>query len=425
MAEESVFVCLPTRHHPGGEHDESPSMLSKAHMAWTKPMTTRESICPATQIRTRPGYIPALDGLRGMAILFVMGNHVPLRQVQSLLPGGFVGVDIFFVLSGFLITSLLIQEFDRTGSIGLRNFYMRRALRLGPALIALLVVYCLSSFVLFDQARARGNCVDALIALFYASNWVRVFSKNQLGLLAHTWSLSTEEQFYILWPIILLTLLRASKKRRYIAAVAAAVALLSWLAGIRLALKGASTIRICFALDSRADTLMIGCILGVALSSGPMTEQARKMVQKLLAIMAPLSLACLPAFSISGNVFGRGLFYYGFVIMALLAAALILDVLVSRRSIVGRFLAMKWLVWIGSISYGLYLWHWPIFWGMHGFGFKGWTVVLAGTPLTFLIVLLSYYGMERPILELKKRFNPDSRLNEAALQAGEQPRTGL
>jgi len=182
------------------------------------------------------------------------------------LPGGFAGVDIFFVLSGFLITTLLIQEFDRTGSISLRNFYMRRALRLGPALIALLIVLCLLSFVLYDQARARGNCRDALIALFYASNWVRVFTRNQLGLLAHTWSLSCEEQFYIVWPIILLTLLRISRKRHYVALVAAAVALFSWLASIHLTMSGASERRLCFGLDGRADTLMIGCILSVVLS---------------------------------------------------------------------------------------------------------------------------------------------------------------
>jgi peptidoglycan/LPS O-acetylase OafA/YrhL len=352
----------------------------------------RESTRLAIRTRNQLGYVPELDGVRGIAILFVLGNHVPLGRLESLLPGG------------FLITTLLIQEFDRTGSISLRNFYMRRALRLGPALIALLIVLCLLSFVLYDQARARGNCRDALIALFYASNWVRVFTRNQLGLLAHTWSLSCEEQFYIVWPIILLTLLRISRKRHYVALVAAAVALFSWLASIHLTMSGASERRLCFGLDGRADTLMIGCILSVVLSSGLMTENAKKTIQKLLVVIAPLSMASLLAFSIFGNKLGRSFFYFGFVIIALLAAALILDVLVSPRSIIRRLMAMKWLVWIGSVSYGLYLWHWPIFWGMHGFGFKGWTVVLVGTPLTFLVVLLSYYGMEKPILELKKRF---------------------
>jgi peptidoglycan/LPS O-acetylase OafA/YrhL len=285
---------------------------------------------------------------------------------------------------------------------------MRRALRLAPALVALLMADCFLSFVLYDHARARGNCRDALIALFYASNWVRVFTPNQLGLLAHTWSLSCEEQFYIVWPILLLFLLRATKKRHYVALVAAAIALLSWLAGVHLAVRGASVRRLCFGLDGRADTLMIGCILSVWLSSGVITENVKKTIQKILPILAPLSLACLVAFAILGNVLDRSFFYFGFVLIALLAAALILDILVSPRSLVRRLMAMKWLVWIGSVSYGLYLWHWPIFWGMHGFGFKGWTVVLVGSPLSFMVVLLSYYGMERPILKLKKRYTPKS-----------------
>lgn len=341
-----------------------------------------------------------------MAVLLVVGNHIPLRHFESLLPGGFVGVDTFFVLSGFLITTLLIQEFDGTGSISLRNFYIRRVLRLGPALIVLLLAICISSLVLFNRATALANCRDSLIALFYASNWVRVFSKNQLGLLAHTWSLSTEEQFYLLWPLILLLLLRMSKKRHYIVVVAAVIALLSWLAGIYLASKGATAIRLCFGLDSRVDTLMIGCILGVVLSSGLMPGNARTIVQRLLIIAAPISMVCLLAYAIVGDFIGRGLFYYGFVIIALLAAILILDVLLNRRSIVRRLLTMKWLVWLGSISYGLYLWHWSIFWEMHRLGYRGWTVVLVGIPLTFLAVLLSYYGMERPILKLKSRFAP-------------------
>jgi peptidoglycan/LPS O-acetylase OafA/YrhL len=367
------------------------------------------------------GFVPALNGLRGVAILIVLGNHIPLRKYASLLPGGYVGVDIFFVLSAFLITTLLVQEFNRRGSISLRNFYFRRVLRLGPALIAMLIVICTLSFVLFDRVRAEQNCVHALIALCYASNWVKALTQDGLGIVAQTWSLSVEEQFYIVWPFLVLMLLRATGKSSHVIIAAAALALLSWLDGIYLALKGATFTRFCFGLDSRLDRLMIGCILGVLLTSGCMTEETKRIFQKLLVILAPLSLICLVAFSISGNVLGQGLFYYGFVIIALLAAVLILDVMINQQSILKRFLEMKGLVWIGSISYGLYLWHWPIFYVMtYIYHCSGRTVMLVGTPLAFLIAVLSYYGMEIRILEFKNRFTSDNRLQETTLKAGSE-----
>jgi peptidoglycan/LPS O-acetylase OafA/YrhL len=439
----------------------------------------------ANQTGHKLGYVRELDGVRGIAILLVMGNHLSLRNnyTRPLLPGGFVGVDLFFVLSGFLITTLLLQEFDNTRSISLRKFYLRRALRLGPALVAFLMVFCVLSFALYNHAQARGNCFNALIALFYVSNWVRVFTSNQLGLLAHTWSLSVEEQFYLLWPIILLVLLRLSKRRRYIIIVAAVVTFFSWGANFhfvqRALVHPRAGLHLCFGLECRMSALMLGCILGVVMSSKSISEKSKKIIQKFLVVMVPVALAFLITFAIGAYHIGQSFFYYGFWFIAvtigcvlagilssefltdnakrivrklllvvapvalvcligfaifcywsnmtfyyfgfgaiaIVSATLILDVIIRPQSLIKRVLAMRWLVWLGSISYGLYLWHYPIFAGMEGFGFKGWTVVLVGMPLTFLMVLISYYAMEKPILKWKKRFSSNEPQPDKSLQA--------
>jgi len=383
-------------------------------------MNSDENNRPSAPPCPRLGYVPELDGTRGLAILLVMGNHLPFGQHRSLLPGGFVGVDLFFALSGFLITTLLVQEFDRTGSIRLGRFYLRRALRLGPALIAMLIAIGLSGFLIYDPGRAREIGFDALIALSYISNWYRIFSPNQLGLFAHTWSLSVEEQFYLLWPLILVLLLRRSTRRRSIIFMAAAATLLSWLVNVYLALHLAQWhryIHLCFGLDSRGGALMIGCILGIILSSGLLNESARKILQKQLVILAPLSLVLLVAYAIFSGSIGRAFFYFGFAVVSLLAGILILDVQISPASRFKQLMRMKWLVWVGSVSYGLYLWHWPIFFGMSRFGCSGWTVLFIGGPLTFLFVLISYYRLEKPVLELKKRFTSDNATAAPSLPA--------
>lgn len=366
-------------------------------------------------------YVPQLDGLRGAAILSVIIFHAG----APFLRGGFVGVDVFFVLSGFLITSLLIKEFDTTKSISLKNFYVRRILRLGPALLLLLTVFCLLSVVLLSEEKAIRNLVDALISLVYLSNWARAFSIHPPDFLGHTWSLSIEEQFYITWPIILLLLLRRTTNRWHIVTFATFVALTSWFVRIHLAMNEASAERLYNGLDTRADTLMVGCTLGILLSPG-LLKQSRKTLSKWLVIAAPLSAITLLAFSILSNWRDLWMYHWGFFVVELLTSVLILDIYLNPRSIIGQLLSMRWLVWIGSISYGLYLWHYPIFRTMKAFGFDVLTVFTVGSITTFFVAACSYYLLERPFLKFKERFthvtpNKSIQSTSAPLRPSEAP----
>ncbi|WP_434152230.1 acyltransferase family protein (plasmid) [Methylocaldum gracile subsp. desertum] len=346
------------------------------------------------------GYIPELDGLRGIAILAVMAFH----GNAPFLRGGFIGVDVFFVLSGFLITSLLISEFDRFGTISFKNFYMRRVLRLAPALILLLLVFCLASFALLDTEIAKSNYVDALISLTYLSNWARAFSIHPPDFLAHTWSLSIEEQFYVLWPLILSVLLSGLRKRRHVVLIAVSIALLSWSLRIYLSMKASPPGRLYNGLDTRADALMVGCALGIILSSGLVGEAAKARLQKILVVGAPFSVVCLLAFAVFSRWTSPWMYYGGFFIVELLTVALVLDILMNPQSVIRKILAMRGLVWAGTVSYGLYLWHYPIYRTMSAIGFHNWTVPALGSLLTVIVAALSYYGLERPMLRLKKHF---------------------
>jgi peptidoglycan/LPS O-acetylase OafA/YrhL len=346
-------------------------------------------------------YSPELDGLRGIAVLAVMIYHT---DAPYLLQGGFIGVDMFFVLSGFLITTLLIQEFDDSGSINLKNFYVRRVLRLAPALIVLLLSLCLVSFFALDAQKAKSNYIDALISLFYFSNWARALDIHPPDFIAHTWSLSIEEQFYILWPCSLFFMLKLSKDRKVVLAVTAALAIVSWMLRNYLFASGTSIERIYNGLDTRADALMVGCALGIFLSSSLAHAIDQSRLRRNLPFAAVLSCLWLLTASYAADWRSQEMVYYGYFAVELSTAILIWQILTSPKSGVRMLFSPKWLVWVGSISYGLYLWHYPIYRVMRDLGFQTPAVVIIGPMLTILVATLSFYFVERPILALKKHF---------------------
>jgi peptidoglycan/LPS O-acetylase OafA/YrhL len=347
------------------------------------------------------GYIPGLDGMRGMSILAVLAIHA-----GAPLSGGFIGVDIFFVLSGFLITTILLKEYNVTNHISLKQFYLRRVLRLAPALLLMLAVFSVCSIALLHGKELKQNLVQVLIVICYATNWVRAARLYPTGVVCHTWSLSMEEQFYMLWPLILLCLLKFVKSRRRIVTIICLLAVLSWTLRALMAANGVDPRRLTLGLDTRADALLIGCGLAVVLTSGLISDALRATLATILKYIAPA--AALALVGISYVVHGRDmcLFYWVNVVIEILAALLILTVVVSKGGLVKAILSNKLIVWIGSISYGLYLWHFPIYSAMTSLGYKDWRLVLTlGSAIVFAVAAGSYYFVERPFLRLKHKLS--------------------
>lgn len=351
-------------------------------------------------------YIPGFDGMRGMAILLVMLFHTGIPNFK----GGFIGVDIFFVLSGFLITSLLIKEQASTGRINLKHFYLRRILRLAPALLLLLLTVAISGFALMLKGPAYTDFSSVLITLFYSANWVRAFNLHPMGILSHTWSLSIEEQFYMLWPIMIILLLKHVKSKKEIFNIVFTLSILSWFLRIYLTQSGFPAERIYNGLDTRADGLLIGCLAAI-MHNFSLQEEWFSFGTKRYILLKNLAFAGLTfPFVILFNISWRNInmFYWINFLVEVFTAALILHIISNNTGLIKRLLTFKPLVWTGSISYGIYLWHDPVFEVMRSYGFSKLSILVLGSIITFAISTASYYIMEKPVLRLKKRLQDKS-----------------
>jgi peptidoglycan/LPS O-acetylase OafA/YrhL len=345
------------------------------------------------------GYQPVLDGLRGVAILLVLG----VNSLMGFLPGGFVGVDIFFVLSGFLITTLLVEEWTRSGTISLKRFYARRALRLLPALFLLLVASCAYAALFQSHETAAVTCREAIWVLFYFANWMLTI-EHAVGSLDHAWSLSVEEQFYFVWPVVLLSLLRLGVRRERVLLLLALLIIGS--AAWRAALwhSGAHYLRLYYGSDARADALLIGCVLGLLFSWNLLpTVAGARVARRASALVAIVFLAIIALWVPHDSAF---LYAGGFTLIALSAAAVLAGALGSRSE---GILGSPVLVWIGRISYSLYLWHYPVFHVLRveRFDSFGWSPMLVQAlrfTAAFVAACASFYLVERPFLRLKRRF---------------------
>jgi peptidoglycan/LPS O-acetylase OafA/YrhL len=344
--------------------------------------------------------MPAIDGLRAMAVAAVFLYHAD----SSWLPGGFLGVDVFFVISGYLITSLLIAEFDQTGRVALLRFWAGRARRLLPALFLLLAV-CLLVGATVERGKLVGLRGDALSAIFYYSNWHYVFGHESYfaqfgrpGMLRHLWSLAVEEQFYIVWPPLFLIV--AAGRRRLLAPVlvvlaAAASTALMW----HLYQPGSDPSRIFYGTDTRAAPLLVGVLLAFVWKPSSLPSGRRPRAPRWLA---PVSLAALGAvvyMFAAVHDYDLRLYRGGFLVLAVCTAVL-LATAVHPASTLGRALASPLPRWIGERSYGIYLWHWPILVftrpGIDVHLARG-ILIPAQAAATVIVAAISYRFLELPI----------------------------
>ncbi len=351
-------------------------------------------------------HVPGLDGLRGLAVIGVLLFHANAR-----LRGGYLGVDLFFVLSGFLITSILVAEHRAKGRIDLRTFWVRRARRLMPALLSLIPAIALYARYLAKPAELASLRGDALATLGYVANWRAVFAHRSYwdmflapSPLEHTWSLAIEEQFYVVWPLavagILVLARRGKRGVQWVCGVSLALALGS-VAAMTVLYEGGNTARVYLGTDTRGAAILLGGALatsGLARAGDPQAPRPGR-AQHLLDALGLACLAFLAAawWQLDGQ--DELLYRGGFWATELAGLGLVLVAVRAPRGLVAGLLSLSPLRKMGEISYGVYLWHWPIYVVLteERTGLLAGRLLLLRLALTLVVAALSYRYFERPI----------------------------
>ncbi len=375
---------------------------------------------PAPATEPAPGYRPALDGVRALAVAAVILYHGGVQRAR----GGFLGVDVFFVISGYLITALLVRERARSGRIAFGDFYRRRARRLLPALVAMVAAVLVVQRITGELTGATKG--DALSALFYVPNWRFILAHRSYfqqfaapSPFEHTWSLGIEEQWYLVWPVLLAVALGAggaararrrlergdpqlrdrtgaARRQLGVAALALGGALAS--AGVTAALYDPTgdPSRAYFGTDARAQGLLLGAVL--ALTFGRLARLPRW----ALAGLGWAGLASVAAVAMTAPDTASWLYRGGFLAVSAGAGALLLAVEADPRGALGRILGARPAALVGRLSYSLYLWHWPVFVfltparaGVHGSPLLGLRIAV-----TAVLSSASFVLLERPVRNL-------------------------
>lgn len=351
------------------------------------------------------GYLPGLDGLRAVAILGVVVYHAGFDP----LPGGFLGVDVFFVLSGFLITSLILEQFQRSGTVNFKQFYLGRARRLLPALFLMLLIVGIATVLVYRDSAASFRA-DALSTIFYVNNWWYIAADHSYfeftgrpALLNHLWSLAVEEQFYLIWPFIAFLVVRKfSRGAVGIVALVGAVASTAWMFVIATSQgmpEFADPSRVYFGSDSHAMGLLIGAALATFWRPGRLPLTIARPARIGLTASGIGMIVLIICFYLFSSEFSPFLYRGGFLVLAIVVAGAI--ALATHPALpIGGWLGVAPLRYIGQRSYGIYLWHWPIFMltrPQQDIPIDGLGLFAVRMALTLSIAELSYRFVEMPI----------------------------
>ena len=345
--------------------------------------------------------IPALDGIRAIGVLLVILYHLKSERTLPVFPGP-LGVLSFFVLSGFLITWLLLKEEEKFEAISLKGFYQRRALRIFPAFYVFWIVAVASRVAVHGQNIAWSY---ALSAFFYVSNYHYALLPPTTHFLIHTWSLSAEEQFYLLWPLSFLLFPR--KRKPLMIGLTALIAAI-WFHRVHVWMVARATEYITYAFDTRADALLVGCLLALVLKEG----LGRWLVEKICRpVWAPLGTGLLIGISVFAGQSSEGYrLTGGLAIEPLLLAILMCQLIVHSASWLWKWLNARPVVYLGKISYPLYLYH--AFAEHIALRIPGLSTPLLVLTTIFLGIMMascSYHFIEKPFLALKSRSSPPRR----------------
>ena len=346
---------------------------------------------------SRLGYRPALDGLRAVAVLSVIAYHLGYGWAG----GGFLGVDVFFVLSGYLITGILFRTATPDGK-ALLAFWSRRIRRLLPALLLVLGAVAFAAVAFVPATEVGRLRFDSLASLFYFANWRFIWSGQSYfdlfsapSPLRHLWSLAIEEQFYLVWPLVTLAALRFARNARRVIAIVCVVGIAASVTTMALVYDSFDPSRAYYGTDARIHSLLVGCLLALVFLHRRPAEAPNRNVQLLSAALAIVTVIALAATDVGWSGFYRG----GSLAFAVLVASLIATTELAGGGPVNSILGWKPIRWVGLISYGLYLWHWPLIVWLTAprVGFGGWQLDALRIAATFAAATVSFYLVEQPI----------------------------